>query len=83
MLVAHNILKKETYAQNGSYFVPLLHMADPQARWSKKKSRALDRKIEQDRAHTPERNQKKHEVRKAKTIAEEIQQCMSLIGSQL
>lgn len=64
-------------------FVPLLHRADPQASWSKKKSRALDRKIEQDRIHTPERNQKKHKVRKAKTIAEEMQPCMSLTGSQL
>ena len=82
MPVAHNILKKCTLRM-ALTFVPLLHMADPQARWSKKKSRALDRKIEQDRAHTPERNQKKHEVRKAKTITEEIQQCMSLIGSQL
>ena len=42
----------------------------------------MDEKKEQDRVRTPERNQKKYRVCKAKITAEEMQQYMSLSGGE-
>lgn len=77
--LTYSTLRKQTQAENGSYVHSFSSHGRPLSKLEEGKSRALDRKTEQDRAQTPERNKKKYKACKDKIMAQEMQQYVAFI----